>query len=184
MTVGILGMAFKAESDDIRVEPGLQAQAHPAVQGANEVLCTDPYVTTDPTCSPLDEVVARSDLLIIATPHARVPRRSTLDVPVVDIWNLRGEGTTRVTAARVSVVIPVYNEGDAIEPVLDRLVEAVTLPCEVLVVVDSADDTTVAAVEKYARDEPRLPVASTRTGAGRRNAIRFGIDTRRRRSSS
>ena len=35
---------------------------------------------------------------------------------------------------RVSVVIPAYNEGDHILPVLDRIFEAVHLPCEVLVV--------------------------------------------------
>jgi len=36
---------------------------------------------------------------------------------------------------RVSVVVPAYNEGDQILPVLDRLFESVHLQCEVLVVV-------------------------------------------------
>jgi dolichol-phosphate mannosyltransferase len=43
---------------------------------------------------------------------------------------------------RVSIVIPVYNEGEAIVPHLDRIFEAVTLPCEVLVVYDMEEDTT------------------------------------------
>ena len=34
---------------------------------------------------------------------------------------------------RVSVVIPAYNEGDHIIPVLDRIFESVRLQCEVLV---------------------------------------------------
>ena len=52
--------------------------------------------------------------------------------------------------ARVSVVIPARNEGENIRPVLYRLFEQVTLPLEVLVVVDSADDTTVPVVSDYA----------------------------------
>ena len=36
----------------------------------------------------------------------------------------------------VSVVIPAYQEGEAIMPVLDRIFEAVESTCEVLVVVD------------------------------------------------
>jgi dolichol-phosphate mannosyltransferase len=78
---------------------------------------------------------------------------------------------------RVSVVIPAYNEGDAIVPVLDRLFESVTLDCEVLVVVDFDEDTTVPFVEKYAVMEPRLrPVVQT-YGRGPANAIRYGIHT-------
>ena len=51
---------------------------------------------------------------------------------------------------RVSIVIPAYNEGPGIEDVLGRLLEAVELPCEIVVVVDTPDDTTVPYVEKYA----------------------------------
>ncbi|MDX6244838.1 MAG: dolichol-phosphate mannosyltransferase, partial [Frankiales bacterium] len=36
---------------------------------------------------------------------------------------------------RVSIILPAYNEGTDIYPVLDRLFESVTLDCEVLVVV-------------------------------------------------
>jgi glycosyltransferase involved in cell wall biosynthesis len=57
---------------------------------------------------------------------------------------------------RVSVVIPAYNEGDRVVSVLDRLFESVRLPSEVLVVVDTADDTTVPVTEEYAQKEPRL----------------------------
>jgi UDP-N-acetyl-D-mannosaminuronic acid dehydrogenase len=55
------------------------------------VLCTDPYVTTDPDLRPLPEVIAQSDLLVIAAPH---PEYRTLVTakPVADIWNIRGEG--------------------------------------------------------------------------------------------
>ena len=77
---------------------------------------------------------------------------------------------------RVSVVIPAYNEGEAILPVLDRIFEGVTLPCEVVVVVDMAEDTTIPVVSKYAETEPRLRYAINTYGRGPANAIRFGID--------
>ena len=77
---------------------------------------------------------------------------------------------------RVSVVIPAYREGDAVVPVLDRLFEAVTLPVEVVVVVDLVDDPTVAVVEKYAHEHPELRWVLNTYGRGPANAIRFGID--------
>jgi dolichol-phosphate mannosyltransferase len=77
---------------------------------------------------------------------------------------------------RVSIVIPVYNEGESIVAALDRIFEAVTLPAEVLVVYDFEEDTTVPWVEKYARDEPRLVPTLNKYGRGPAEAIRFGID--------
>jgi dolichol-phosphate mannosyltransferase len=77
---------------------------------------------------------------------------------------------------RVSIVIPVYNEGDDVVPVLNRLFEAVTLPCEVLVVYDTEDDTTVPVLEAYATNEPRLRPLRNTYGRGPGNAIHFGID--------
>ena len=80
-----------------------------------------------------------------------------------------------MTAPRVSVVIPAYAEGEHITGVLDRLLEAVQLPCEVLVVVDSPDDPTVAVVNEYAKREPRLSCLVNTYGRGPANAIRYGI---------
>jgi dolichol-phosphate mannosyltransferase len=77
---------------------------------------------------------------------------------------------------RVSVVIPAYDEGEHIVPCLDRIFEAVTLPCEVLVVYDSTDDTTAPYLEKYAREEPRLVPTLNTYGRGPAKAIRFGVD--------
>jgi dolichol-phosphate mannosyltransferase len=83
-----------------------------------------------------------------------------------------------MTAAepRVSIVVPAYNEAEAVIPVLDRLLESVRLPCEVLVVVDDPDDTTVPVTEKYAIGEPRVRCLLNTYGPGPANAIRFGID--------
>jgi dolichol-phosphate mannosyltransferase len=77
---------------------------------------------------------------------------------------------------RVSIVVPAFNEGDQIVPVLDRLFESVQLHCEVLVVVDDAADTTVPIVAEYARKEPRIRCLVNTYGHGPANAIRFGID--------
>ena len=77
---------------------------------------------------------------------------------------------------RVSVVIPAYNEGQHILPVLDRIFEAVHLPCEVLVVVDAPEDSTVPVVDEYSLKEPRLRCLVNTYGRGPANAIRFGID--------
>jgi glycosyltransferase involved in cell wall biosynthesis len=81
-----------------------------------------------------------------------------------------------VADARVSVIIPAYNEGELVIPVLDRLFESVKLPCEVLIVVDSEDDTTVPVVSEYAQKEPRLRYLVNTYGPGPANAMRFGID--------
>lgn len=92
LTVGILGMAFKAGSDDIRSSLSYKLQRVLRFK-AKEVLTTDPYVplSVDPQLLPLDEVLERSDLLVIATPHADYRELET-DKPVADVWNLLGQG--------------------------------------------------------------------------------------------
>lgn len=90
MTVGILGMAFKAESDDIRSSLSYKLRRILRFKAAN-VLCTDPYVRNDPGLLPLDDVLARADLLVIGTPHAAYGDLEPTQ-PVVDIWGLLGGG--------------------------------------------------------------------------------------------
>lgn len=77
---------------------------------------------------------------------------------------------------RASIVIPSYEEGEAVVAVLDRLFEAVELDCEVLVVVDAPDDSTMPYLQAYADREPRLQPTLNTYGPGPANAIRFGID--------
>jgi UDP-N-acetyl-D-mannosaminuronic acid dehydrogenase len=90
MTVGILGMGFKADSDDARDSLSYKLKRILRFK-AGEVLTTDPHVTTDRELLPLDEVLDRSDLLVVGAPH-RVYAGLQPRQPVIDIWDLYGNG--------------------------------------------------------------------------------------------
>src|SRR3954451_24944321 len=89
-TVGILGMAFKADSDDNRSSLSYKLKRILRFK-AGRVLTTDPYVTNDAELLPLDAVLEQSDVLVVGAPHA-VYRNLNPSVPVLDIWNLFGQG--------------------------------------------------------------------------------------------
>lgn len=76
---------------------------------------------------------------------------------------------------RVTIIIPVRDEGEAIVRWLDLVFEAVELRCEVLAVFDSADDSTRAPLEAYAAHEPRLRPILNDVGIGPARAVRAGI---------
>jgi UDP-N-acetyl-D-mannosaminuronic acid dehydrogenase len=90
LTIGILGMAFKGESDDIRSSLSYKLKRILRYR-AGGVLSTDPYVVDDPDLVPLPDVLEKSDLLIVGAPH-EVYRDIETDTPVVDIWNVLGNG--------------------------------------------------------------------------------------------
>lgn len=85
MTVGLLGMAFKADIDDTRASLSYKFKKALASH-AGVVLTTDPFVTTDPDLLPLDTVIAQSDLLILCAPHTCYRELDFAGKPVVDVW--------------------------------------------------------------------------------------------------
>ncbi|HEY7243536.1 MAG TPA: nucleotide sugar dehydrogenase [Xanthobacteraceae bacterium] len=87
MTVGLLGMAFKAEIDDTRASLSYKLK-HALMPLAKAVLTTDPFVTTDPDLLALDRVVAQSDLLVLCAPHAAYRALDLAGKPVIDVWGV------------------------------------------------------------------------------------------------
>jgi dolichol-phosphate mannosyltransferase len=77
---------------------------------------------------------------------------------------------------QVSIVVPAYQEGAGILPTLDALRRNVRTPAEILVVVDFAEDSTVAAVEPVSAQDDRVTVLINTYGRGPAQAIRYGID--------
>ncbi|HEY8058658.1 MAG TPA: nucleotide sugar dehydrogenase [Acidimicrobiales bacterium] len=86
MTVGLLGMAFKAESDDIRSSLSYKLKRLLKLK-AERVLCTDPYVSVDGDLVPLEVVLDQADLLVIGAPH-RAYAELAPTVPVFDVWGV------------------------------------------------------------------------------------------------
>lgn len=76
---------------------------------------------------------------------------------------------------RASVVVPAYEEGEHIVPGLTRILDAVETPAEIVVVVDTATDSSIAPVERLAATHPSLRVEINQYGRGPANAIRWGI---------
>jgi UDP-N-acetyl-D-mannosaminuronic acid dehydrogenase len=89
--VGLLGMAFKGESDDNRSSLAYKLKRILKFKSGG-VLTTDPYVKNDADLVEEEKVLSESDLLIISAPHIRY-KDLIIDKPVLDIWNLRGDGS-------------------------------------------------------------------------------------------
>jgi len=88
----LLGMAFKAESDDPRFSLSYKLKKILTFR-AKAVLTTDPYVKSDPALLGLDDVIRRSDVLILCVPHNAYRGLNLEHKIVVDIWNFWGMGS-------------------------------------------------------------------------------------------
>ena len=91
LTVGILGMAFKGESDDTRSSLSYKLKRILTFKAKN-VITADPYVTTDPELLSEDEVLREADLVVIGAPHA-VYQDLKIGVPIIDVWGLTSAGS-------------------------------------------------------------------------------------------
>ena len=80
-------------------------------------------------------------------------------------------------SARVTIVVPVYNEGDNIRQTLAELDAKVRVDAEVWLVYDCDDDTTVPPAREL-EGKTRLPFRLVRNkyGRGALNAIKTGLE--------
>lgn len=84
LTVGILGMAFKANSDDSRSSLSYKLKKILEFEAKN-VLCTDVYIK-DKSFLSLDELLEKSDILILGTPHSDY-KNIKITKKIIDVWN-------------------------------------------------------------------------------------------------
>jgi dolichol-phosphate mannosyltransferase len=76
----------------------------------------------------------------------------------------------------LSVVIPVYNEGENVVPTLRGVIEKARVrPLEVLVVHDFDEDTTVPVVKRLQAELPELRLHRNTLGRGVLNAMKSGL---------
>ena len=80
-----------------------------------------------------------------------------------------------VAGPELAIVLPVYNEGDSVEPVLRGLAAGVSTPHEMVVVYDFDEDTTVPVIDRLCPEIPALRGLRNDLGRGVLNAMKAGI---------
>jgi UDP-N-acetyl-D-mannosaminuronic acid dehydrogenase len=90
-TIGLLGMAFKANIDDARASLSYKLKKVLKFK-AKQVLMTDPFVQGDPELQPLQTVLKKSDVLILCTPHSVYKKIRGPHGEIFDPWNFLGKG--------------------------------------------------------------------------------------------
>jgi UDP-N-acetyl-D-mannosaminuronic acid dehydrogenase len=89
MTIGILGMAFKAESDDPRDSLSYKLRKIAETE-VNTVICHDVYIK-DPSFVSVDDLISKSDIIILGTPHKEYLKINPKTYPqkiFIDIWGV------------------------------------------------------------------------------------------------
>jgi UDP-N-acetyl-D-mannosaminuronic acid dehydrogenase len=87
-TAGILGMAFKAESDDPRDSLSFKLRKLLTLE-CRKVLCSDPYVR-DESFVPMDKAIRDSDVVFIGAPHKAYRALNIPQEKLVDVWDCVG----------------------------------------------------------------------------------------------
>jgi glycosyltransferase involved in cell wall biosynthesis len=82
---------------------------------------------------------------------------------------------TQESQPQLSIVMPVYNEGEAVAPVIRAMVRGVHAPLEILVVYDFDGDTTVPVARALASELGEVVPLRNELGRGVLNAMKAGI---------
>jgi dolichol-phosphate mannosyltransferase len=80
-----------------------------------------------------------------------------------------------MTRPELSIVMPVFKEGEAVEPVLRAMTAGVATPHEILVVYDFDEDPTVPVIQRLAEELPTIRGLRNDLGRGVLNAMKAGI---------
>ena len=92
VTIGILGMAFKSESDDTRSSLSYSIKDLLSEQ-CRKVLTHDPYVKNDLDLVSLQVILENADILVIGAPH-NIYKTVLTSKPIIDVWNLLKRGSS------------------------------------------------------------------------------------------
>lgn len=102
MTVGILGLTFKGDCDDLRDSLAFKLRKI-LLPRAKSILCSDSQASREAVLAATtqirpeefvsaEELVSRSDVILIGAPHSDYRSLNFGDKPVVDVWNMLGRG--------------------------------------------------------------------------------------------
>jgi len=111
------------------------------------------------------------DLLII---YSTVMLTQTLAPFVIGWVYFRNRATGEVPDDLVSVIVPVYNQKNLIEKVLDAVFSSTYSNLEVVAVNDGSKDGTAQILDEYAKKNPQLKVIHKPNG-GKRTAVARGF---------
>jgi UDP-N-acetyl-D-mannosaminuronic acid dehydrogenase len=88
-TIGILGMSFKSDCDDIRDSLSYRMK-HILENECKLTLCSDPFVKNESFVN-INFLLENSDIIILMTPHTAY-KNLNIDKPTIDVWNFLNKG--------------------------------------------------------------------------------------------
>jgi dolichol-phosphate mannosyltransferase len=80
-----------------------------------------------------------------------------------------------MTPVELSIVMPVFKEGEAVEPAIRALTQDISTPHEIIVVYDFDEDPTVPVIDRLAAELPAVRGLRNDLGRGVLNAMKAGI---------